>query len=220
MKKILVFFLATFFIFFLTASASAHQPRLVYNLDLSSTTPLAITNANVSQAFYGQLRGQPEFFQLQFSQPLDFYFQILTPDLPDSQENISVELSQIEPESNGFRPLLLDGSDANWVPFYEDYAGDNYWQGPDKQITLEPGTYLLRVSSPDNTGKYVLVVGQEESFPPDEALKTILNMPALKAYFNKPVWTIFQGKIGHYLGAGILGLVVIIILFVLVLKRR
>ena len=76
------------------------------------------------------------------------------------------------------------------------------------------------VSNSDNQGKYSLAIGQIESFPLGESLKTLAALPALKIhFFNKSFFAIRQGKIIQYLSYGLLILIVIIIAIVLIIKK-
>ncbi|MFA5029612.1 MAG: hypothetical protein WC518_02550 [Patescibacteria group bacterium] len=202
--------------FVLGGAASAHQPRLIYNLSPTLDKPLDIFNPEVSQAFYAQLKGDPEYFRIILDQPLEFYFQILVPAVKDVKKNVSAELKRTDLESQNF---VLDGSGYDWQIFHEEFAGDDYWQGPEKKIQLPAGDYLIKTYSADNFGKYVLVVGQAEAFPPDEAARTLINLPVLKYYFNKPLWAIFEGKVGHWLASGLIGLIIIVVLMMTLIRR-
>lgn len=60
------------------------------------------------------------------------------------------------------------------------------------------------MSSPDNLGKYVLVGGEKESFPPGEMARTLAVIPKLKkGYFDKPAWTAYLNRVGLFLGGTI-----------------
>ena len=50
--------------------------------------------------------------------------------------------------------------------FYEPFGGDRDLLGPEYDGEVPAGAYSVVVTSPDNTGKYVLAVGRKEKFPP------------------------------------------------------
>lgn len=191
-------------------SVSAHQPRLSYQMTATKDKPIIIANADVSQAFYGQLKSGIDYYDLKLDAPLNFYFQLLAPDIADAHTDLMAQLN----DSGGKSLAVLNGLGYPWQKFYEDFAGDDYLQGPEMKINLPAGDYRIMVTSPDGQGKYVLVVGEKESFPLGESLKTLWNLPGLKSFFNKPIWAIYQGRIGS--GLLIATLVILAVIFLIV----
>lgn len=184
-------------------TADAHQPRIVYKQDL--TDYYRIYNPEVSQAFYGELKGGREHYIITEDSEFDLYIQILVPDIPGARRDFVVEI--IARDLNE----TLNGSSFIWKNFYEEFAGDYYLQGPEIKQRVGPGTYFIEVYNNDNQGKYILVVGQEEKFPINEMLHAILVMPELKHYFGKPIFLSYFNRIGLYT-LGFLVLLAIIIL--------
>jgi len=192
--------------------ASAHQPRLVETGQI-----IIIKNPEVSQAFYGELRGSPQFFEIKTDRKISLYVGVLVPDLPGIKKDISAQVFSV----GGEEIFVLDGLQGEWKVFFEEFAGDNYWQGPDKKMDVNPDTYRIKVYSPDNLGKYVLVVGEKESFPASEMLKTLLTLPKLKKnFFNKSPLTAFFNLIGLYLLIALVIILLIGSLIILIIKKR
>jgi hypothetical protein len=48
----------------LTHAAIAHQPRIVAGNRLPQTNPMVIHNPEVSQVFYGELTGEPDYYTI------------------------------------------------------------------------------------------------------------------------------------------------------------
>jgi len=215
-KKINLILLFLTLSLLITSAVSAHNPRLVFNQESSLDNPFIITNPDVSQAFYGQLRGQKDYYQVNLDQPQSFYFQILVPDIPNIQKNISAELINADNQEliSVLKPEL-----ATWDNFYEPFGGDNYWQGPEATINLTSGHYLIEITNPANDGKYVLVVGQKEYFPFSEIIQTTKDLPLLKTYFNKSPFTAYFNYSGLFLGISLLILIILIIVIRLVYRK-
>ena len=190
--------------------ASAHQPRLVSN------GITQIQNPEVSQAFYAELNGEPGYYQIISNESFNFYIQILVPDIPNIGKDVSVEVTY------GDEPLfLLDGTNHTWIWYFEEFAGDSYYQGPEEEAAVEPGTYNIRVFSPDNEGKYVLVVGRIESFPADEIINTLFLLPQLKAdFFGKPAYTAYFNLVGLFIFGPVILVIVVILILILRRKRK
>ncbi|MBM3295914.1 MAG: hypothetical protein FJY82_15575 [Candidatus Aminicenantes bacterium] len=131
--------------------------------------------------------------------PFRLYVNVLVPDLAGIDKDVSAEIFR-ENEELGNSILKLDGPSFSWKPFFEPFAGDRYFMGPEEDRDIEAGTYWIRVTSPDNAGKYVLAVGKKESFPPGKILKTIALLPKLKKdFFEKSPFTAFWNLSGAFL---------------------
>jgi len=209
LKKLLTLLVIGLGLFFAN-QALAHNPRIV------TTDFTEIYKPDTSQAFYGELKGQPQLFEIRTDRNLTLYVGLLVPDLPNITKNISATISS----AGQGEMFLLDGSKFEWSKFYEEYAGDNYWQGPEYKKEVVPGTYQIKIFSPDNLGKYALVVGEKESFPPAEMLKTILTLPKLKKdFFNKSPLTAFFNLIGLYLFIALVIILLIGGLIIFIFKK-
>lgn len=200
----------------LGGQAQAHNPRLVERQDALIESPIVITNPDISQAFYGRLKGWNEYYQVTFDSPQEFYFQILVPDVKDVSKDVSAILFRAD--NREIQAKLLP-SDSLWPTFFEPFAGDNYFEGASSTVSLEAGTYLIKVSNPNNEGKYVLVVGRQEIFTAKETLNTIVNLPLLKIYFNKSPLTAYFNRIGLFLGGLLLAIIVLMVIVRLIVKR-
>lgn len=185
MKKVIFAFL----ILILVANVLAHQPRYVMPVESSAENPIIISDIEISQAFYGDLNGKPDYYKTSMidGKSFNFYIQMLVPDLPDSRKDFLFEISQNNETRN------LSGESFNWTPFYEEFAGDNYLSGPEIEFGAS-GEYLVKVSNSENAGKYVLVVGKAERF----SVKDLAVLPLIKKnFFDKSYFSAFQGIIGN-----------------------
>ena len=195
---------------------SAHQPRLEWNHPSSENNPIVVTKPEISQAFYGILSGHADYYQIKMDTGFLLYVNIVVPDLPKQRIDFLVDIR----EGNSAVYTRLDGTKFQRTGFYEEFAGDQYFQWPEYSRQVPAGTYNIIVSNKDNQGKYSLAIGQIESFPLGESLKTLVALPALKIhFFNKSFFAIWQGKIIQYLSYGLLALIAIIIIIILMIKK-
>ena len=223
MKKIL-FFVICLPLLLLATVASAHQPRLVKG------DVVEINNPEISQAFYGWLNGEPATFKIHSDKAFKLYVGVLVPDIKGVEKDVSADIYK----SNGAQSALiasLDGSNSDWPLFHEDFANDNYFWGPEFKAAdagrFEPkgrevgaGDYSINVFRPGNQGKYVLVVGEKELFPPKEMLNAVLIMPDLKTkFFGKSILLTFYSRIGLYLAIPLIILIALVITAVFLIKK-
>lgn len=169
----------------------AHQPRVGFEGILEN--PIQVEKPEISKAYYGELEGNPEYYEINSDDDFLLYLNILAPDIQGARKDFIVEVLQ-----NDKIIFILD--DANWGEFYEPFGGDNYLMGPELEEQVASGTYIIKVSNPDNVGKYSLAVGKIESFPPIEIIKTIFALPKLKKdFFNKSPLTAYFNYSGLFL---------------------
>lgn len=189
--------------------ALAHQPRIV-----ESSAIIQVSNPEVSQAFYGELKGLDQSFSVNFDRPATLYANILVPDLPMAKTNMSLEIFKLTPATTSI--AFFSGDNFTWTKFYEPFAGDDYFKGPEFKQTVPAGQYLVRVSSPNYKGKYSLAIGEKESFPPGEMWNALLALPTIKSdFFGKSVWTIFF----NYIGLMVLAVLLILMAVIFVIWR-
>ena len=233
MKKV-VLLAVPIFLLVLVSAALAHQPRIV------SGELTQIENPEVSQAFYGELKGKPDYYQIKSGDPFSLYVGVLVPELEGIGKDVSVEIrkehehdeEEPEPEHEKNETLfLLDGLEHEWTYYYEEFGGDSYYKGPElrsnpdeealpRGVDVDEGTYTIKVFSPDNEGKYVLVVGEREEFPLNEIVNTLFVLPTLKAqFFGKSPWTAYFNLIGLFFLIFVLVVVGIVVLIVVLVKR-
>jgi len=174
---------------FLCFQAEAHQPRIV------SGPTTEINNPDVSQAFYGELKGRPAHFTIDSKNSFPLYVGLLSPRVKEADKDFSVIVKRDDAVILG-----LNGMEYEWEPFYEEFGGDYYFRGPEEKLMVGPGLYNLEVFSPDNQGKYVLVVGEKEEFPPREIINTIAILPKLKKdFFERSPFAAFFNLSGLFL---------------------
>jgi len=183
-----------FALFVLAAGAAfAHQPRLV-----NDRPSIIVRDPEISQAFYARLAGNPQTYYIRSDAPLRLYVNLLVPDIPGIETDYEAAVFR---ETGGREELLahLEGKTYAWRPFNEPFGGDRYLLGPEYDQQVPAGAYTVVVTSPDNTGKYVLAVGKIEKFPLTAMARTMVTLPRLKRYFGKSPLTAYVNLSGVFL---------------------
>ena len=231
MKKA-VFLVVPVCLFLVVGRAWCHQPRIV------TEGITEVENPEVSQAFYGELEGDPAYYRIESEDAFKLYVGILVPDLEEIDKDVSVEITKEhvhaeegpEHEEEEMH-ILLNGTEHQWTRWYEPFGGDWYWEGPELRsnppeeelpegVRVSEGAYTLKVFSVDNEGKYVLAVGEREEFPLSEVVQALFVLPKLKAeFFERSAWTGYFNLVGLFLLIGI-GVVVGIVVAVVLLTKH
>ena len=147
----------------------AHQPKLI-NYSPTIDNPHAVIFPEISKAYYSKLTGQPHYYIINSEDDFLFYTSILSPKINEEPSRVSLEVS----DGNQNIVYKVDGSNFEWTAWYEPYARDWYWKGPEigvesgkefqTSFTIDAGTYYIKVFNENNTGHYSLAVGEAEFF--------------------------------------------------------
>lgn len=82
------------------------------------------------------------------------------------------------------------------------------------EAKIGPGIYRVEVSTPENFGRYMLMVGDV----PEEVgyFKTVSDVRTIQSFFGKPIFALFKSSYVHYP----LGIIVLLGLFFVTWKKR
>jgi hypothetical protein len=185
------FFLGTFFC---ADQAGAYQTRIV-----SGEENVSIDHPEDFQIFYGELKGRENIFSIVSGTPFRLYANVLEPDVPGARNDFSMEIRK-----DGQTVQFLDASNFQWKNFYDSFAGDNYWKGPEYGSQVDQGKYEIAISNPENSGKFVLIVGETKTFSLGGTIGSIFLIPRIKEEFFR------ESLVGAYLNQTILLFAVIL----------
>lgn len=176
--------------------AVAHQPQIVEG----ERPATVIEEPEVSKAYYGELTGEPHVFTIDAHEPFDFYMNVLVPDLPSANKDVSAAL--INPASPEIPIAVIGGGEAKWEPFFEEFARDNYFRAEEFRTKLPAGEYEIRVWSSNNDSAYSLAIGEIESFGFWDIVDAYIRIPQIKSFFfeKSPFSALFTPFIGGPLG--------------------
>ena len=195
----------------------AHQPKLI-KYSPSSNEPHDVIDPEISKAYYGKLSGEPHYYKIKSDTEFSFYAGISIPKIDDNIKWISLEVL----DENNNLIYSEDGKEYDWKSWYEPYARDWYWIGPQigthndrefkESLKVEAGTYLIKVFNDDNVGSYSLAVGDKEFFGANMLEKISIWTPIL--FYIGPYMDIFYWQKFDF-KAYIPHVVLIIIIYIL-----
>ena len=167
-------------------SIDAHQPVL-NSKSRDFKSPYIIEEPEISKAIFAELLGEPHYYLIESDMRFEFYAGITVPKIDNCP--ISKKFSFEVLDKNLELIKLKDGENFNWWSWYEKHGENWYWIGPEigenfkSNRIYKEGTYYIRVYNKTNTGKYVLAVGETESFPISVIFKMLFTMPKIKSSF-------------------------------------
>lgn len=122
---------------------------------------LQIAEPTTSQEFFGRLDGYPHTFEFVVPTSYQFKASISIPDIAVQKNDVSIII--VKQERRGVteikRTLIKE---QPWNEVKDRMLVESFRNGGALEANLEPGVYTLEVSSPNNEGKYRLVLGTEK----------------------------------------------------------
>lgn len=164
---------------------SAHQPRLP-----GDVTDIEVADPTVSAAYYARLQGHPVTYHFHRDGPFTLYLNVLVPDVPGVTEDYTLTVRR-----NREPWTFVSPGKTPWSSFYEPFGADHYRKGPTYRAEVPAGSYEVTVSNPTNSGQYVLAIGELESFPAREMLRTLVSLVQVKQYFGKPAAAVVESPL-------------------------
>ncbi len=181
----------------------AHQPWLITFEKYEDT--FMIEDTQVSKAYYVDMTGFPHNYEFSLGEKREVFLEILVPDIGTVDDVYSGTL--VKKNRNKIELVdRMEAKTAEWESFYEVHGGDSYRRGGSFRGELEAGDYLLEMSSPDNLGKYVLVVGELEDFSDLSMGELYKRIYEIKKFYNKPFFAVLQSPY-YYIPFGLLVLI-------------
>lgn len=135
------------------ASPLVNQPAMPY-------APLAISaDIETEQLYLGELVGDPHMYEVTLEEESEF---VLTLVQQSGETPIPFSLIVVRDNDNhrGVTEVgRLTGKDIQWGEYYDAALALSFLRSETISYPLTPGVYRFEVSTPDNFGKYLLVLG-------------------------------------------------------------
>ena len=182
--------ITSFLLLLLFTHAYAHKPVLNKNSTYPPDAPYEIENPEISKAIYSTLSGNPHYYRIQSDVNFDFYAGILAAKIGECALESKFSFEVLDSEFH--RIDLADGENFEWIPWYEEYGKQWYWNGPEigenflSDRVYKPGTYYIKVFNETNTGQYIMAVGDIEKFSFTDIVGLLFSMGDIENKFWDP----------------------------------
>jgi hypothetical protein len=122
------------------------------------------TNVTESQVHLGTLEDFPVMYEFSVATTTEFVAQLSQFATGNITSNpLAIMLVQRDTVGGGVTEIIRQNpADDAWRLYKDSVVGVSFWRAEPVVVDLEPGTYRIEVSSPDNLGKYLLQIGPEE----------------------------------------------------------
>lgn len=168
----------------------AHKPILNIHSSYPAEAPYEIEAPEISKAIYSTLTGEPHYYRIQSEVDFDFYAGILAAKIGECALRDKFSFEVLDAEFNAI--YIADGENFDWVPWYEKYGKQWYWNGPEigenflSNEIFKAGTYYIKVFNAANTGQYIIAVGDVEKFSFIDVVGLLFSMGDIEYEFWHP----------------------------------
>ena len=192
MYRYLVFIFAVFLLGTGSTEAynsSINEPALPYEIFSIET------DIEEQSEYLGELKGDPHMYEFTL----------------DEGSTLSLELRQAKDSSIPFNIIVikentdkkgvaevgrLKGANLEWKEFSDSVLGIKLNQGEVFEKEIDKGVYRVEVSTPDNFGKYMLVMGSESS--DGGYFRGLASINRIQNFFEAPFFAIFKSSYVYY----------------------
>lgn len=203
-------FLVAIIIFSGSSTVFAHIPVVLDKEQATPENPYQIRDAITSMAYYDVIGDSPRVYNLIVKNSGEFYMGISVPkvsDTPQCKPTISL--------TNDENFVIYEGISKNtlWTDFHEPFGNADYFTGPETNVYVIPGSYMIHVSSETNNCKYILATGVVEKFQFDDFISSVYLIPIINQNFFEmnPIQSVMNMSGIFMLFVGLIGSLIIFI---------
>lgn len=159
---------------------------------------VTIQNPETEQLILGELEDAPEMYEIVSETPFTLTAEIRAVPYPAS--TIVPQFSGIiikQKEIRGVEEIArLKAEESNWTVVSDNATGLNYQAGPFYSEPLEAGTYRIEISNPNNSGRYMLLVGSKS----DESgyFASLADIKLVYQFYGLSTVRMFSSPYVHY----------------------
>ena len=115
--------------------------------------------AEEEQFIVGTLKDYPQMVEIQSDKEFVLHVELRAlPDATSTPNLAGIAVQVLEPRGVA-EVARLTPAESSWTKHRDRVSGLAYLAGPSYEGKVPAGTYHIEVSTPENTGKYILVVG-------------------------------------------------------------
>jgi hypothetical protein len=156
MKK--VFLVAP--LLFVASTALAYSPIVVQPAQPYDIIPVE-GDVYVEHQFLGTLEDYPEMFEIKTESAIDLKISVRQLDTDTAVPFGLIMVRQNEGDGGVSEVLRQNEAVSEWTKVSDAVLGMHFLESTPIQKNITPGTYRIEVSTPDNKGAYMLVIGED-----------------------------------------------------------
>jgi hypothetical protein len=181
-----------------TSIAFAYNPIVVKPPQPYDVIPVE-GDPYIEHQFLGILEDYPEMFEIKTESSIDLKISLRQLDTDKAVPFGLIMVRQNDGDGGVSEVLRQNEAVADWKKVKDSILGINFLEGTAIQKSVSPGTYRVEVSTPDNKGAYMLVVGEEPQS--NGFFKALAQIYTTQRHFGyTPLHLLFSSYIYYPLG--------------------
>lgn len=208
-KSILPFILGYFL---LATPAWAYNP-IINVVTLPYEVSVINSDLNLQSEYLGELTGDPHMYEFAIGTSTKLTL-ALAQEKGKEPSALSLIVVQQNEDKGGVSEIGRLASDIIWQDREDKILGLSFSQSQDFVADLRPGVYRVEVSTPDNFGKYALIVGEDVVV--EDYFKTLSQIYTFQKFFGGSIFSMLKSSYVHYP----LGIILLLIIFYLTWRKR
>ncbi len=190
-----------------------------YNPTMNTTTiPYSITTMNSQIEFkaeyLGELKGDPHMYEFTIGADTKLVASIWQLDTSEPIPFSIIAVRQNNQNAGVVEVGRLRSKEITWESTHDSVIGLSFLKSNTFEAEIGPGIYRVEVSTPDNFGKYMLVIGDAKAS--GGYFGTLGDIYKIRQFFGKPVFSMFASSYIYYP----LGIIALLILFYFTWRKR
>jgi hypothetical protein len=152
----------------------------------------------VGHAFLGELKDFPVMYEVNTDESITFMAQVRQ---PYSQATDLVPFSLIVIRQNddgrGVTEVVRQRPSADdWTVVEDSVFGMTFWESEKLSATIGPGIYRIEISTPENQGRYMLMIGESEQS--SGYFETLANVRMTQNFFGVSIFKMLTSSYVYY----------------------
>jgi hypothetical protein len=159
--------------------------------------PLAVyADIDHEQIYLGELRGDPHMYEVTLGEEKEFVITIMQ-EADSETVSPSFILVKENAQNRGVSEIgRIDAAKVPWETYRDANFALSFRRAESFAATLSPGVYRFEVSTPENEGKYMLLVGHEANG--DGYFTELSNIRFVQKFFGHSVFLILLSSYVMY----------------------
>lgn len=163
-----------------------------------------------AEKLFGRLEGFPHTFSFALAEPHDFKASIYVHDSQGQKNDVSIIL--VRQEKRGVLEIgRTSAKAATWESKKSLVLAESFRNGGSLDVALEPGSYILEVSAPDNDGVYQLAINPDNGT--QGYFENLTTLFKLKELLGAPWYSVFVSPL-VYVPLFVFCLLLLVLLYV------
>lgn len=171
------------------------------------------SDITTERVYLGELKGDPHMYEFTLGKETDLVVTLMR----KQDDNLPLSLIVVRSNDNnrGVAEVgRLKASDIRWEVYHDSLLGMKFSHSQTFNKTISSGVYRIEVSSAENNGKYMLVVGANKQ--DIGYFSTLGNIHLTQAFFGASIFSMIFSSYVYYP----IGIIVLIYLICLTWRKK